>query len=106
MQAERKAHIAFHLTGRVPEGEAAAVVENELRPAILAEYRDLTALRYDFPLLLTVDGKVQSLSGLFDAALRDITLSGDRDRVGKPARRLERETRKQTPVGGGGPRGR
>jgi len=103
MQAERKAHIAFHLTGRVPEGEAAAVVENELRPAILAEYRDLTALRYDFPLLLTVDGRVQSLSGLFDAALRDITLSGDRDRVGKHARRLEREIRKQTAVGVSGP---
>src|SRR3974390_1341916 len=103
MQAERKAHIAFHLRGRAPEGEAAAVAENELRPAILAEYRDLTALRYDFPLLLTVDGRMQSLSGLFDAALRDIALSGDRDRVGKHARRLEREIRKQTAVGVSGP---
>ncbi len=97
MQAERQAHIAFHLTGRLPQGEAAAVAEKELYPAILAEYRDLTALRYDFPLVLAgagSDGKLQSLSGLFDAALNDIALSGDRERVGKHAVRLEREIRK------------
>ncbi len=102
MQAERQAHIAFHLTGRVPQGEAAAVSENKLYPAILAEYRDLTALRYDFPLALRAGEPVQSLSGLFDAAIKDIPLSGDRERIAKHAHRLEREMRKLLASGAGG----
>jgi hypothetical protein len=101
MQAERQAHIAFHLTGRVPQGEA-AVAGNELTPAILAGYRDLTALRYDFPLVLGAEGKVQSLSALFDAALKELPLSGDRDRVARHALRLEREIRAQAAAGTGG----
>ena len=53
MQAELQAHIAFHLTGRVAKGEVAALASSDLHPAILAGYRDLTSLRYDFPLVLT-----------------------------------------------------
>ena len=52
MQAELQAHIAFHLTGRMPQGEFAALASSDLHPAILAGYRDLTSLRYDFPLVL------------------------------------------------------
>ena len=52
MQVETQAHIAFHLTGRMPQGEGDALARSDLQPAIFAGYRDLTALRYDFPLVL------------------------------------------------------
>jgi hypothetical protein len=68
MQVETQAHIAFHLTGRLPQGEGDALARGDLQPAIFAGYRDLTALRYDFPLVLLSGGdgqSVQSLSALF-----------------------------------------
>jgi hypothetical protein len=99
MQVELQAHIAFHLTGRMPQGAFDGHAKSDLHPAIFAGYRDLTALRYDFPLVLTrADGdrqSVQSLSGLIDGALRDIAANGDDgERVRKHAIRLEREIRK------------
>jgi hypothetical protein len=98
MQVERQAHIAFHLTGRLPQGEGDALDRTDLRPALLAGYRDLTALRYDFPLVLVSKGgdgqSVQSLSALFDGALKEIAANGDGERIRKHASRLEREIRK------------
>jgi len=98
MQVERQAHIAFHLTGRMPQGEGDALARTDLRPALLAGYRDLTALRYDFPLVLVSKGgdgqPVQSLSALFDSALKEIAANGDGERIRKHAGRLEREIRK------------
>src|ERR1035441_4235554 len=98
MQVELQAHIAFHLTGRMPQGEGDAFARSDLQPAILAGYRDLTTLRYDFPLVLVSKGgdgqSVQSLSGLFDGALKEIAANGDGERIRKHAGRLEREIRK------------
>jgi hypothetical protein len=97
MQAELQAHIAFHLTGRMPQGAFDALAQSDLHPAILAGYRDLTSLRYDFPLVLVRAGAgqpVQSLSGLIDAALKDIAADGDADRLRKHALRIEREVRR------------
>jgi ferredoxin len=104
MQVELQAHIAFHLTGKMPQGEADALAQSDLLPAILAEYRDLTTLRYDFPLVLMGgDPKpVQSLSGLFDNALKDIAAGNDGDRVKKHAVRLEGEIRKLVAEGAAG----
>jgi hypothetical protein len=96
MQVETQAHIAFHLTGRLPQGEGAALAHSDLRPAILVGYRDLTALRYDFPLVLMAGGgaqPVQSLSGLFDGAVKEVAASGDGERARKHAARLERAIR-------------
>src|SRR5450759_5308384 len=93
MQAELQVHIAFHLTGRKPQGEFATLASSDLHPAILAGYRDLTSLRYDFPLVLTQDS-VQSLSGLIDGALKAIAADGDADRLRKHALRIEREIRR------------
>ncbi len=105
MQAELQALIAFHLTGRISGGAFDALAESDLQPAILAGYRDLTALRYDFPIVLIRaggDGKlVQSLSGLFDGALKDIA-DGDAERVRKHAHRLEREIRTLVAEGAAG----
>ena len=96
MQAELQAHIAFHLTGRMPQGEFAALASSDLQPAVFAGYRDLSALRYDFPLILTRggDNPVQSLSGLIDGILKDIAADADADRIGKHALRIERELRR------------
>ena len=98
MQVELQAHIAFHLTGRMPQGEGDALARSDLRPALLAGYRDLTTLRYDFPLVLVSKGgdgqSVQSLSALFDGALKEVAANGDGERIRKHAGRLEREIRK------------
>jgi hypothetical protein len=98
MQVELQAHIAFHLTGRMLQGEGDALARSDLQPAILAGYRELTTLRYDFPLVLVRAGSdgqsVQSLSALFDAALKEIAANGDGERIRKHAGRLEREIRK------------
>jgi hypothetical protein len=97
MQVETQAHIAFHLTGRMLQGEGDALARSDLQPAIFAGYRDLTALRYDFPLVLLSGGdgqSVQSLSALFDAAAQAVAANGDGERVRKHANRLEREVRK------------
>ncbi|HXX06501.1 MAG TPA: hypothetical protein VEJ43_00350 [Pseudolabrys sp.] len=104
MQVELQAHIAFHLTGRMPQGEGDALARDDLRPAVFAGYRDITALRYDFPLVLMPDENqpVQSLSGLFDSALKDVTAKDDNARLRKDAHRLEREIRKLVAEGTNG----
>jgi hypothetical protein len=80
---------AFYLTGR-RAGEASA--GPALRPALLAAYRDLTKLRYDFPLVLRAnpkDGPVfEPLS-----ALTDRRIEGGAER--EQALRVERELRAQ-----------
>ena len=89
MQVERQAHIAFHLTGRVPQGAFDAHAQSGLHPAIFAGYRDLTALRYDFPLVLMRAGgdrqPVQSLTGLFDGAIKAVVANGGGERVRRTA---------------------
>jgi uncharacterized Fe-S cluster protein YjdI len=84
MHADLQAQLAFHLTGRsLPPMEPF-----ELVPALLARYRDLAALRYDFPLVLSRDGAVHSLSALVDEALQ-----GRDDKTRAQALRREREIR-------------
>ena len=96
MQVELQAHIAFHLTGRIPQDQGDALSRGDLQPALLAGYRDLTALRYDFPLVLLAGGDkpVQSLSALFDDAAKAAAAKDDGERLHKHAIRLEREIRK------------
>jgi len=97
MEADTQAHVAFFLTGRRPSEHLDAVDGLGLRPALFAGYRDLTELRYDFPLLL-VDGRTdamfaQSLSGLIDSALASVALGSDGERIRKHVLRLEQEIR-------------
>jgi hypothetical protein len=110
MQAELQAHIAFYLTGKRPAGKLDSVGELGLRPALFAGYRDLTKLRYDFPLVLIADGAdetaAQSLSGLFDRARHEIADGADGadgERVRKHALRIEQEIRALTAQGASGP---
>ncbi len=96
MAAGLQTPLAFHLTGRRPAASALEPVGRaELQPAPLAHYRDLTALRYDFPLVLAggSDAWLESLSGACDRVLREIAHGEDGDRVSRHALRLEREIR-------------
>jgi ferredoxin len=75
MDKQLKAQVVFHLTGRHAQGDATV---GSMRPALLAAYRDLDALRYDFPVVLTQGDRncVQSLSSIVDAALRQVAPPG------------------------------
>ncbi len=97
MEADTQAHVAFFLTGRRPSEHLDAVDGLGLRPALFAGYRELTQLRYDFPVLL-VPGRAdqlfaQSLSGIVDSALASVAKGADAERIRKHVLRLEQEIR-------------
>ncbi|HEY5309505.1 MAG TPA: hypothetical protein VIK97_13420, partial [Casimicrobiaceae bacterium] len=76
----------------------------QLRPALFAGYRDLAALRHDFPLVLVTGIRgavtVRSLSGIVDEVLTEVAPQGMAgERLRKHALALEREIR--TRVGAG-----
>jgi len=107
MEADTQAHVAFFLTGRRPSEYLDAVDGLSLRPALFAGYRELTQLRYDFPVVLVANhsdkGFVQSLSGLVDSALADAARGSDAERIRKHALRLEQEIRVLVSAGASGP---
>ena len=82
MEAELQAHVAFFLTGRMPSGELDAVDRLDLRPALFAGYRDLTPLRYDFPLVLVADARAAGA-----VAFRPVRSARAKDIAGKRRRR-------------------
>jgi hypothetical protein len=94
----------FHLTGKRPVAGLDAA--DGLRPALLARYRDLAKLRYDFPLVL-IDADqgecVRSLSSVVDALVREISPPGlDGEGLRRQVLRVEREIRR---IVAGGARG-
>ena len=94
----------FHLTGkRPPEGLGAV---DGLRPALLARYRDLAKLRYDFPVVL-VEGDtgefVRSLSSIIDGVIREIVPPGlDGEGMRRQLLRVERDLRRLVCAGAQG----
>jgi len=97
MHSELNAQLAFHLTGVRGAAGLEPVEGLALQPALLAPYRDLGALRYDFPLVFTKDA-VRPLSELVDEALKDVA----DERVRARALRREREIRARVSGGLGG----
>jgi hypothetical protein len=97
MEADTQSHVAFFLTGRRPGDHLDAVDGLGLLPALFAGYRELTQLRYDFPLVLVADRTdaqfAQSLSGLIDSALEAVARGADGGRVRKHVLHLEQEIR-------------
>lgn len=89
---------AFVLTGERAGGDLYDIGGLNLRPALFSAYRDLSALRYDYPLVL-VDGAddgafVRSLSDIIDGVLREIAPRGiEGERPRKNVLALEREIR-------------
>jgi ferredoxin len=108
MAARHHEQRLFFSTG-TRHGEGVDAIDGlGLRPALLARYRDLSRLRYDFPLVL-VDrgpgaGTLRSLSSIVDEALQELAPRGiDGEKLRKLVLRLEREIRA---LMAGGARGR
>jgi len=102
---ELQSPVAFHLTGKRTGDDLAPVIERGLRPAAFARYRDLTALRYDFPLVLQDPASggscIASLTELVDRAL-EADRGPEKGRLRAHAHRLEREIRVLVAEGAGG----
>ncbi len=105
MDKQLKSQVVFHLTGRHAEGGAASDAVRGMRPALMAPYRRLEGLRYDFPVVLAADGAtpVRSLTSMVDAALRAVAPPGvDGEALRRRALQIEREIRRLVAGGEGG----
>ena len=95
----------FHVTGKRSDALAAIDV-GTLRPALLAGYRDLARLRYDFPVVLADPGGPEyavSLSATVNRLLADLAPRGlEGERLRKHVLRLERELRTMLAEGASG----
>ncbi|MGZ8265015.1 MAG: ferredoxin [Burkholderiales bacterium] len=100
---DQQSHLAFHLTGAITSGALHAIDELSLRPALLAPYRDLTQLRYDFPIVLLRENSSEpfaSLSGIIEELVSRLSSTGeDAGRVRKHLLQLEREIRSLVAAG-------
>lgn len=107
MAARQHEQRTFFSTGRRQAEGVDAIDDLALHPALLAPYRDLTRLRYDFPLVL-VDrgpgaGMVRSLTSVIDEVITEVAPRGiDGERQRKLALHLERAVREQLSRGEGG----
>ncbi len=96
--AALQSQAVFHLTGSRPSAELEPIEDGRLRPALLAAYRDLTSLRYDFPVVFVEggsrEGSIRSLSSVVDELLQEVAPRGiEGERVRRLVLRLERELR-------------
>jgi hypothetical protein len=97
MDSQLRAQVVFHLTGRHSGAEAPASTVSGLRPALLAAYRNLDSLRYDFPVVLSggVDC-ARSLTGIVDGVLRAVAPQGvPGEAMRRRVLRIEKEIRRQ-----------
>jgi hypothetical protein len=106
MITNQQSHLAFHLTGAVTGEALRAIDESGLVPALLARYRDLTSLRYDYPLVLLKDGADEpfaSLTSIIDGLVAKCASGGeDEARTRKHLVALEREIRSMVAAGDAG----
>jgi ferredoxin len=97
MNMPSEAQVTFFLTGRRAADELEPVDALRLQPATLAAYRDLTALRYDYPLVLLEDEDSEatfaSLTALVDRVLASAPGAGERTRLRAHALKIERAIR-------------
>jgi ferredoxin len=99
--------LVFHMTGKRAGDGLEPLDVGALRPAALAPYRDLSRLRYDFPLVLpavtTGDTYVHSLSAIVGALLAECAPRGpEGERLRKHVLRVERELRVMLAAGESG----
>jgi hypothetical protein len=97
MAAKFQDQTVFHMTGK-RSGDGLAALQAGFRPALLAAYRDLTRLRYDYPVVLLARDAgtdyVRSLSSVVGELIADLAPRGiEGERVRKHLLRLEREIR-------------
>ena len=94
MHVAHQDQFAFYLTGRLSSRVLEPIDGRGLLPALFAPYRNLTALRHDFPLVLTPGAPARSLSWLFDAAVADVGDDAAAERLRGHARRMESSLRR------------
>ena len=91
------AHIAFYLTGRQFSDSLNGIDKLNLKPALFARFKDMTEVRYDYPVILTEEnlGKsmVESLSSVIDKVLQELKPGVEVDRIKKTALKIEKEIR-------------
>ncbi len=97
METDLQAKVTFHLTGRTSSGHLDAIEGLGLRPALFAGYRDLTALRYDFPVVLVRDGAegrfMLPLSAVMDSVLEKVAHGPQAERIHHHVLRQEQAIR-------------
>lgn len=98
MAAQFQEQRLFFATGRRASADLEAIDGLGLRPALFARYRDLSRLRYDFPVVLAERGveagPVRSVSGIVDDLLiKEAPRGIEGERLRKHVLRLEREIR-------------
>ena len=102
MDKQLRPQVVFHLTGRHAEAQASPAAVRGMRPALMAAYRNLDELRYDFPLILAGSGGeyVQSLTATVDAALRAVAPPGvPGEAMRRRGLKIEREIRRLAAAG-------
>ena len=81
MSVEMQEMIHFHLTGKRGDTHSGEPSIQQAFPALLVPYRDLSKLRYDYPLVLLEDADtkvfVDTLTGIINRLLRDIAPEGN-----------------------------
>ncbi len=105
MEAPTVDPLIFHLTGKRPDSGKDPVAGQ--RPASLAAYRDLSRLRYDFPLVLIlgkrIGAPVISLTAVIDDLLQKIAPPGiESEPLRKMVLRIERDIRALAAAGESG----
>ncbi len=106
VKADRLETDTFRLMGRVSGGRYEQAF-GDVRPAVLAHYRDLEHLRYDYPLILLENdrdgGFVTSLSETVDRVLTAVAPKGiGGERLRKMGLNIEAEIRSSTARGTSG----
>jgi len=106
MDSQLRPQVVFHLTGRqLDDAGAEQQLPAGLRPALLAQYRDLDSIRHDFPVVF-VRGPgeyVVSLSAAVDGALRTAAPQGSQgEAMRKRALHVERLVREAVANGARG----
>ncbi len=105
---DHREQVTFHVTGKRLGDHLGAVETSSMRPALLSVYRDLSKLRYDFPMVLVdgvadADGYARSLTDVVNGILRELAPKGiTGERLRKHAFRLEAEIRKMVADGAKG----
>jgi len=94
MDSQLRSQVVFHLTGRLPDDDGAGQqLPAGLRPALLAQYRNLDSIRHDFPVVFArgPGEYVVSLAAAVDGALRKAAPQGSQgEAMRKRALHVER----------------
>lgn len=106
MDTDLQEKVAFYLTGKMTGKSLQAIDAAELSPVLFAGYRDLTKLRYDYPLVLidypSDERFAEPLSGLFDQIAEKLAHGKDAAWIKPHLLRLEEDIRTLVASGAGG----